>query len=939
MKMALRILVRLAVFNAVKIFADPVPPTSIPVPDLREGEFTQNGGIIYPVNAQTWDGRIFFRRGTLGETAVFRPELLKASTDSSGRPQFSGQLFSNWVQTDIDIEGGSAVQPNPAYPINPYKSEKDGKPNLSGSFETYQLHIFRRADDGKGTCAGRMAYRLTVSNPRTESAAIDSFETVEALSALKTLEGSYIFGIEAGATFDGRLVFVQSNKINFQEPQGLKDGGLGQLFYSYNSKPGALTGWSKPKMLPQMYYEDRDMDVAGVRFQDRYPLARAPIKKPDGSLFQNGEAYPGAYPWINWDGDDLIHTTMFDKTTGGLRAGFAIVGARTGHVVRLIDGPINPDRDQTPRQFVSSAGLTQSIWSPYRDVTQLPIPIIRAGPVYSIFTTPGHSYHEVSMEDYMDRNYLLFLRMNELITYNSRDRGWKVDATRTPDTSGNQNNGMLSDAFFSSTNIGISGQAIVFSDKGKVTVNSVGTALGDFFPAITVGFWVKPLTAGSAQLSRNLISRAGVFNIVLSPDEQVNISLPKFGSINCGSAQRNEWTHFAFSAGSDKLRCYRNGIQQNDRPFSQKLPQSTSPVIIGPAASGGNKTNQALILDEVTISNVERDPQEIKAAAFIKEVASNYANSGFNLPKGLKRSELKIPVDNPFDPRRTALGRELFFESRLSKTGKISCASCHQPQFSFADSSQKETSVGITNTPLQRNTPTIINRAFSSVQFFDGRALSLEEQVIHPLTKENEMGLTESSILAVLNAQYSKQFSDVFQSPPSIANLKLALASFQRTLFSGDSKADRFEAGEKTALNEIEQLGRSLFYGKARCFGCHAGSNFTDESFHNLGFFMPDGDLGREGFSHRRKDQRAFKTPTLRDIALTAPYFHNGSVATLEAVVEMYNSAVNFAEGDRDLGIRPLNLQAEEKAALVAYLRALKGNKVNIEPILNLLLQ
>jgi len=239
-------------------------------------------------------------------------------------------------------------------------------------------------------------------------------------------------------------------------------------------------------------------------------------------------------------------------------------------------------------------------------------------------------------------------------------------------------------------------------------------------------------------------------------------------------------------------------------------------------------------------------------------------------------------------------------------------------------------STGIKGQKGGRSAPTTINRAFSTLQFWDGRAASLEEQAKGPIVNPIEMGNpSHAPVVERLKEVmgYRAQFKKVFGTEKiTIDHVARAIAAYERTILSGNSPFDRFQAGDKTALSEAAQRGLELFKGKARCVRCHTGFNFTDEGYHNLGVGMdkPKPDLGRYEITKREEDRGAFKTPTLRDIALTAPYLHDGSAKTLEEVVEFYNKG-GIKNPSLSKEIEPLNLTAQEKADLVEFLRSLTG--------------
>ncbi len=294
------------------------------------------------------------------------------------------------------------------------------------------------------------------------------------------------------------------------------------------------------------------------------------------------------------------------------------------------------------------------------------------------------------------------------------------------------------------------------------------------------------------------------------------------------------------------------------------------------------------------------------------------------IPLGLD-TNINFSTENPPTPEKIALGRLLYFDKRLSKDGTISCASCHDPKKGWTDN--LPVSGGIHAQVGTRNAPTIINSTYYLLQFWDGRAKNLEEQALMPIENPIEMGHTVQAMVADLSTiqSYRPLFEKAFGDPTiTKERVAQAIASFERTILGGNSRFDRYSAGDKSAMNESEVRGRDLFFGKANCTKCHVGSNFSDSDFHNLGVGMNKAkpDLGRYDTTKDEKDKGGFKTPTVRDITKTAPYMHDGSEKTLEAVVEFYDKG---GEPNPHLDFRmiPLKLTAQEKADLVAYLKAL----------------
>jgi len=294
-----------------------------------------------------------------------------------------------------------------------------------------------------------------------------------------------------------------------------------------------------------------------------------------------------------------------------------------------------------------------------------------------------------------------------------------------------------------------------------------------------------------------------------------------------------------------------------------------------------------------------------------------------NVPLGLP--EVPVPNYNPITPEKIALGKQLFFDRRLSQDGSISCASCHDPQKGFSDG--VTLSRGMGGLSGQRNTPTLINVAFQPYQFWDGRATSLEDQSLGPLHNPQEMGQSsEPAVTRLIKIPYYReQFQEVFKSSITNETIAQALASYERTLLSGNSPYDSFMGGNREALSRPALDGLQLFNGKAHCSLCHQGFNFSDGLFHNLGVGWDGKDFqdpGRFRVTGIFRDRGAFKTPTLRQVSDTAPYMHDGSLANLEAVVDFYVRGGN-PNPHLDILIQPLHLTSEEKKALLAFLKAL----------------
>jgi len=305
------------------------------------------------------------------------------------------------------------------------------------------------------------------------------------------------------------------------------------------------------------------------------------------------------------------------------------------------------------------------------------------------------------------------------------------------------------------------------------------------------------------------------------------------------------------------------------------------------------------------------------------------------LPLGLQASSAYVRDDNPMSRARIELGRALYFDPRLSADGTISCATCHDPAKGFSDG--RATSAGIRGQTGGRSAPTVINRLFSADQFWDGRAADLEAQALGPVQNPIEMGHTLEGMVATVKGLkgYGPLFHAAFGSAEVTAErVGQAIATYERTVISGDAPFDRYMAGEKKAMSESAVRGMAIFNDAKRgnCVTCHAGFNFTDESYHNLGVGMekPKPDLGRFEVSKAETDKGAFKTPTLRNIKDTAPYLHDGSEKTLMDVVAFYDRG-GIPNQWLSKEIRALNLTEQEKKDLVAFMEALSGQVLGAE--------
>jgi cytochrome c peroxidase len=286
------------------------------------------------------------------------------------------------------------------------------------------------------------------------------------------------------------------------------------------------------------------------------------------------------------------------------------------------------------------------------------------------------------------------------------------------------------------------------------------------------------------------------------------------------------------------------------------------------------------------------------------------------------------PAENPLDEARAQLGRRLFHDPRLSRTNEIACATCHQQAHAFAEA--RPVSLGVDGRRGKRNAPALINLAWAESLFWDGRTRTLEEQVGKPIEDPAEMDLPIAQAVArvAADATYAAEFTAVFGAAPSELLLRHALASFVRTLVAGDSPYDRFLRGDSTALSPSALRGEAIFAGEqGGCFHCHPQQVLTNEGYFNNGSFSEGGDPGRQALTGRSGDLGKFKVPGLRNVADSAPYMHDGSLATLEEVIEQYARG-GRGHASTDPQITPLQLTAGDKADLLAFLHALSDERL-----------
>ncbi len=294
---------------------------------------------------------------------------------------------------------------------------------------------------------------------------------------------------------------------------------------------------------------------------------------------------------------------------------------------------------------------------------------------------------------------------------------------------------------------------------------------------------------------------------------------------------------------------------------------------------------------------------------------------------------MQIPAANPQTPEKIELGRKLFYNKRLSADGTVSCSSCHLQKFAFSDAG-KPVSTGLRAQKGARNAPSLGNIGYRKSFFWEGGSKSLELQAVGPITAHDEMGMEPEALMQKLSGvpEYAKDFKLVFSDGVTMLNITRALSSFERTLVTDSSPFDRYRAGDESALSPAALRGMDLFFGeKGDCFHCHGGFNFTDEDTHNTGVSLEYKDAGLARVTKDPDDVGKFKTPSLRNVALSAPYMHDGSMKTLQEVLNHYNRG-GQPHANADILMRPLGLTKAEMNDLIAFLSSLSDTKFTTDP-------
>ena len=874
-------------------------------------------------HAETWDGRVFVRTRTAGWFASsFRPQRITLNAD--GSPNFmNGAFGNNSTALELNTEAPDmqhnwiAIVHDPDYSgENPFPSTSTGVFSASGTHRTYRALVYHTSlRNNDNDQMGTRKATIIVSNANTADAEVISARFTSDFARMRLESGVDFRCIEPSVTVDGRLVICQGHPDN--------NGRIDNLVYSWNSTAGASSNWKAPKSIADMYYDDRNVMVNAIPFRVRFPIAERPLRDAAGSAYLRGDLVKGAYPWVSHDGSELFFQASREGMTAR-RTATTVVGRWTGWTFRHIDGPTNRSRHRDSRLFLSSPGAFTTMWTPYKDVAELKIPYSVNGPSYPLFGSNAEDYSEVGFDDFLDGNYVLALGMNEQM-----DRIGTYLKTNTPDTSGNFNNGTLVGARFplefnnQDILVGRLGQGIHFNSGNYLNINRTRgwDSLRDGF---TVEFFLKK---GSGSGTVRLFTLQNGIEVYLVGGTTVTGAIQDSAGVRrqiSGTAIGNDqWSHIAFSynAFNKSLALWVNGARIDSMTLSGfGTLQTSGAVQVGPVNS-----TASMILDELKVSSIARHAHEIAHNAFSRSHRAASAALLATIPAHLSALRNQTSAVDRFSASAAILGETLFNDTMLSKQRTTSCATCHQANRTFTDGKaiargNEPTDAGV------RNTPMLLNRVFSSFQGWSGQALSLDRQALVPIAASHEMNLPLAEAVQRVsgNSSYTSAFQSVYGQAPNAENIAAAIASFQATKFAPRNRVDDYRAGNRAALSATEARGLLLFEGKARCSGCHAGQNYTDESFRNNGLTI-NLDIGRADMTGRDRDFRLQKVPSLRELKTTAPYLHDGSVNTLTEIIAKYNAG-GLGDPMADTDIRPLELTSQDMLDLEAFLKALSVN-------------
>ncbi|MGE0634437.1 MAG: cytochrome c peroxidase, partial [Pseudobdellovibrionaceae bacterium] len=820
--------------------AKAAPKESSQIPDsLSKTNFRNESFVLNEIggngHALTWDGRVLIKAqghslypGYIFHVAhAIRPQSFSAADDQfSGSAAFSAPYLWSAAEHLYKRLGSPAnVDPIPVRSLNalalvkdqdfaenPYRSNATGAKQAGGSYETYRGIVFLQdygiCEPAGADCDpnakvpyqfGHFKVQIVVRNPRTQSAEVESIRRLSDMAMMFSKISQTIVGFEPTLTADGRLMIFQTT--------------AGVLVFTFNE--GTLTNpsWTNPLPITSLYSKRNDIvSIPGgtsLTFGELYRIAQFPMRFADGTnVSQNSY---GAYPWLDLDGDDLLFTAVAvhkaDGSFDGTRAGQSIVGASTKGLWTHMDGGINSDRYRRYRLFISSFGRTAGKWTP-NDLSP-DLPITRKRQTYPIFASNASAYFEYSVEESTDGNYDVYLPMNEALKVGPGNT-FDYDLTKTQDTSGNFHvgtrvgNPLFSDDFFNCTidcdknqEIRYSGKAMYFKPQDSIAVAHQSPTGHQLLSqeSMTLSFALKILREPGAY---NMIAqKAGTFHLILEANRQVHFTVyDSKGEKRSGfigpQLPLNQWAHltFTYNAKTGKMRYYIDGVLNVEKDLAVgSMAKTTSNLYVGPTIATGGDALYAL--DQLALSSFERPVADIQRQI----VNSDRLASGLALPLGLAARDQFFVKGRTLDTSLVEVGRHLFFDKNLSGNGQVACATCHQPEKAWTDG--RSTSLGINGQALQRNSQSILNMAFNSTFFHDGRAQTLSEQARSVILNPDEMNGNFTQVLSYISN--SDQYKTLLQNKPVTEDLvSNAIAEFMLSLTSANSKHDRVMKGQET---------------------------------------------------------------------------------------------------------------------------------------------
>ncbi len=607
--------------------------------------------------------------------------------------------------------------------------------------------------------------------------------------------------------------------------------------------------------------------------------------------------------------------------------------------------------------LVPSISLFGSSWDPFKNDPNAVLPLHKNQNIYSFIAT-GNRYVEVPLLDRTE-DLLLYYPMNEPVLFDpdsinaslnnqinpeqARRNNVRFITDETADYSNYLHKGDLRNGAqypFEFNNVlsrwandqvlldiqeGAFGNSIYINREGSVQTTIQQDAYEKIVSSreFSLSFWAKKNALSTGPIA----TLQGVFTLWLN---NRSIDLTTFTTTNpsghrivvSNATEIGEWNHYTITYRVGHISIYANGELLHTEEIRDLLPfvnnfPSGLPFILGP---NGNLSGEEFVqMDEVYLHSTALSASEVRNLAFVEAVRAE--NSTINTPTNFQELEQYFnPNSNSSDQAIRDLGEELFNSNELSFNRALNCADCHSPASSFTDNQVvSEGAFGTT----QRNTPTLTNLLFNERFFLDGRAGNLEEQVIESIISDEEMGFSNDISELIFRLRnipsINNEFVSIFGRDVNHTDLAIVLARYIRGIFTSPTTVDN-----EVLIDSIRR-GSEIFNNHGNCIACHNGPNFTDNSFHNIGISLDNSELlenGRARVTKRASDIGSFKTPTLRNIDLTAPYFHDGSASTLEEVIEHYNRGGNNTV-NQSTHIRPLDLNSTQQQDLVNFLESL----------------